>query len=202
MARLIALLLLLLASDALACDYTARVLCPVESSTVSVPTSSQAFVWNVLRTQDNYAASGENVTTYAKMHKRGVGNSWAEVSETRCFHPRAGCHVRESDLVVNGPLQGGDLRLIEQMLFWPLPEGEGAPEATAGLYMGSVGDAVTTRHGIDLDLHCSIACLAVRAGERIALERTGRIAIRFNPASSSIEFLNGERIVWALPMGG
>lgn len=210
MRRALLLLALLAASTAYASppENTAA---PIDCSTgictsklvaETIPFDSTAFRWTSLTQQFNHAAAGENVATYTQMWKQGPGTSWAFAAENRCINQRGGCHGAEIDLVVDGPVQDGDWRLGQSIVIWKMPNSVGVPEANYALLIaGGVPyrEDVRVDYGISVQTHCYFACLQVRTGEKIALSDDAKIAFRYNPMSASIEFLNGERVVFAIP---
>lgn len=168
-----------------------------------VPSLSTEFVWTSLFQQTNHADTGENVVLYSQQLKQGTGTSWASVFEARCYNRRGGCHGQEIDLVVDGPLQLGDWRIGQSIVIWKMPGSDGVPSANFGLLVApqwTERENVKVDVGIGIQTRNNVAALQVRSGEKIALDDSGRIAFRFNPATKQIEFLNGETVLWAVPV--
>jgi len=177
-------------------------ICTAHLLAETIPFDSTAFRWTSLTQQFNYASAGENVATYSQMWKQGPGTSWAFVAEDRCQHQRGGCHGAEIDLVVDGPLQPGDWRLGQSIVIWKMPNSGGTPTANYALLIaGGVPyrEQVRVDYGVSVQVHCNVACLQVRSGDKIALDDAGQIAFRYNPAAQRVELLNGERVVAAFP---
>lgn len=176
-------------------------ICTSKLVSETIPANSTQFRWTNLNQQFNNANAGENVATYSQMWKKGLGNSWGSVSEARCINPRNGCHGLEVDLVLNGELDeaAGDWRLGQSIVLWQLPGSTGVPTATNALYIAGGlphREDVRTKYGVNVDLHCNVACLRVRSGEKIVLSDDDQIAIRFNPVTDNVELLNGTRVIW------
>jgi len=193
---------------AMLCATTALAqMCPSVNSRFTVcqnvPPISSQFVWTVLYQQNDFADVGENVVLYSQQNKFGAGPAWGSVSEARCNHPRGGCAGQEIDLVVNGPLQFGDWRIGQSIVLWRVPGTDGVPSVNYGLLVASEWndrENIRAEVGIGIDTRNNIAALRIRSGEKIALDDEGRITFRFNPAAQTIEFANGDRVIWSIPV--
>lgn len=58
-------------------------------------------------------------------------------------------------------------------------------------------DWVSVNFGLHIGVHSNVAAIAIPAGDRIALEESGMIAFRYNPATLNVELMNGQRVVGA-----
>ena len=193
------LLTLFCSASVLACPNTNGKL----SVCQEVSFNDTRFVWMSLFQQTNNADAGENVALYTQQLKYGKGNSWGSVSEIRCVNHWGGCHGHEVDLVVNGPLAWGDWRTGQSIVIWKLPGSEGQPQANFGLLVAPQWDErenIRVDVGIGVQTRHNIAAVQIRSGEKIALDDSGKIAIRFNPTTQQIEFLNGERVLQSIPV--
>lgn len=57
---------------------------------------------------------------------------------------------------------------------------------------------VSVNYGISVDVPANIAAISVMAGEKVCLESSGRVCLRFNPTRNAVEIINGERVLWSV----
>ena len=178
-------------------------ICTQRLTKETVPAGTIPFHWTTLTQLFNKTDDGENVATYSQAWKQAFGPTWSTVGETRCIYPRGGCHGAEFDLVVDGPLLPGDWRLGMSIVIWKMPGSTGVPTASNALYIaGGVPyrEEVRVDSGVNVDMHCNIACLRVRSGEKVGLSDDGLVAFRFNPVTHMVELLYGEQVLWSVPV--
>lgn len=172
------------------------------------------FEWVITANLDNYG-QGENVAGYFRA-VRHPGASWTfgSVVEARDVSQEPGHLVAmEMDLFAHGPdynnnRVGLDIAIGQSDVADPMPM-----EATAAVRVGpGLGDKrnrVKVVFGANID--CDVAfdssqatmsrggvALRLAAGQKIALEATNQICVRYNPTNYKIEFLNGNRVVYSI----
>jgi hypothetical protein len=59
---------------------------------------------------------------------------------------------------------------------------------------------VDVAYGINVGVHCEIACISVPVGEKITLSGDGVVSLRYNPATARIEFLYGDIVKGSIDM--
>lgn len=153
-------------------------------------------------TLDNFLADGDNTAVYSTANKYGAGNTWAGVFETEDVSGKGAAIGVEIDLMSRGD-QGvepwGRYGLmvalgVNQGLQVPTRIGYGI----AVLPFWRDREQVSVNYGVVVGLHCAIACLAVQGGERIALEPSGEVAVKFDPEKRVIGFWLGDDLLWGV----
>jgi hypothetical protein len=61
-------------------------------------------------------------------------------------------------------------------------------------------DHVDVGYGLNVGVHCRIACIAVPVGEKISLSGDGVISLRYNSQTGRIEFLRGDVVKSSIDM--
>jgi hypothetical protein len=146
---------------------------------------------------DDYGPAGsENVAGHFQANKYGKGATWGLLSEVEDPTGAGYLWGAEIDLLSRGD---GDAWL-RRGLGIVLGVNQGVGTATIGYGIDILPfwrdrGRVDVMYGIHVGVPARVAAIAVQAGQRVALEESGRIAIRFNPNTNAVEIVNGERVL-------
>lgn len=165
---------------------------------------NRSYEWAAWFQLTDAGESGENVAAVAQAYHKGTASTWALNSEVHCLVPTAGCFGHENDIAVIGPA-GGSLRIGAMNLAANLDPSKGTAEVDTMYLVAELpyrADKVIAKRGIAVDIICSMACLTVRAGQRIGLTEDGSTAVRFNPETKRIEFYIEGVLVYVMSSPG
>lgn len=174
------------------------------------------YEWVITANLDNHSRHGENCAMYARaVRYQGAAWTFGHVIECRDLSGGAGHMVgMELDLFGTGP-DTKRSRVGIDMVVGPASHTQTAPmEATCGLRIS--GSSLTKgnriKQGVSINLDCDVGfdtsgatmshggvAYRLAAGQKIALEATNQICLRYNPKNGYVEILNGDRVVWHVP---
>lgn len=148
---------------------------------------------------DTFMAEGTAVAGYFTTNRYSTGPAFGLLAEVQDVTGRGELWAMEIDAFSRGPdgTPGSGLR---RGLGVVLGVNQGKGEATIGYgidvlcFFRDCG-RVRVHYGLHIGVPADVAAIAVQAGERVALEESGRIAIRFNPKTNAVEIVNGEAVL-------
>lgn len=150
-------------------------------------------------TADTFLAKGSSVAGYFTANKFGTGAGFGLVAEVE-------------DVTGVGPLWGMEIDAFSIGEHYPdtwlrrglgvvigVNQGRKVPTAIGWgiqvLPFYRDRGYVSVNYGVSVDVPAKIAAISVMAGERVCLESSGRVCLRFNPTSNAVEIVDGERVL-------
>lgn len=193
----------LVAGAVLALAYQAAHALELRQDIRVIPGAADADARVVNVTADAFQGSGSSVAGYFTGNKFGKGAAFglvAEVQDVLGVGPLWGLEVDAFSIgstypdtwlrrglgVVVGVNQG---RRVPTVIGWGIQ--------VLPFYRDR--ENVRVNYGLDIAVPANIAAISVMAGERVCLESSGRVCVRFNPAANAVEIVNGERVLWSVP---
>lgn len=176
-----------------------RIVIPTLYTHLTTDPDSRTLEWANLSILNNRSNFGENVASYSQANKFARGTSWAGVFEVQDSTGTGGFYGVEIDAFTQGPSafpgsQQGDRVGLGIILG---RAGYAGPKATIdyGILIAPVwldDTQADVNFGMMVWSQCRFACIAMRAGNKLAWEESAQIASKFDPQTGRWGLFNGD----------